>query len=81
MPLLRHTILALFISFGLSVLFWLGLGVFDPTGFWLVSLSSAILGVAFGYFIFRKILVTGIASFLVRITIFMLVMMGNPPLT
>jgi hypothetical protein len=80
MPLLRHAGLALAISFGLSVLFWLGLGVFGPTSFWLASLSSAILGLAFGYFIFRKLLMTAIATVLVRVTIFMVVMMGNPPL-
>ena len=55
MPLLKHSALALIVSFGLSVFFWLALGVFNLQGFWAVSIGCSFLGVVFGLVFFRRI--------------------------
>ncbi|MAI89145.1 hypothetical protein [Ponticaulis sp.] len=79
MTLLRHIGLALILSFGLSVLFYLGLGAFNATGFWLASLGCAFLGVVFGLVFFRKLAMTGIATVLVRVMVFIIMTIGNGP--
>ena len=77
MQLIRHSILALAISFGLSTFFWLALGVFNLQAFWAVSIGCACLGVVFGLVFFRKLLVTGLATAMIRVLVFLIVATGT----
>ena len=77
MPLLKHSALALIVSFGLSVFFWLALGVFNLQGFWAVSIGCASLGVVFGLVFFRRIWVTGAATAMIRVLVFLVVSTGT----
>lgn len=50
MIVLKHLAVAAYLSFGPSLLFWIGWGVFDMRGFWLVNEACAIAGALAGYF-------------------------------
>lgn len=77
MPLLKHSALALIVSFGLSVFFWLALGVFNLQGFWAVSIGCAFLGVVLGLVFFRRLWVTGAATAMIRVLVFLVVSTGT----
>jgi len=72
-PLTIHILVALAVSFGLSVIFWLGFGVFVLVGFLLWSVVCAAVGVVIGYFVTRNnIAVTVVATAVIRIAIYLI---------
>jgi len=72
-PLTTHILVALAVSFGLSVIFWLGFGVFVLVGFILWSVVCAAVGVVIGYFLTRNnIAVTVVATAVIRIAIYLI---------
>ncbi|VAV93675.1 hypothetical protein MNBD_ALPHA06-1011 [hydrothermal vent metagenome] len=68
----RHTAYALVLSYGLSVFFWLGFGVFNLVGFIVVSALTAALGVASGWVLGKKLGITLLATFVFRILAYLL---------
>ena len=69
--LAQHFLVALIVAFGLSVIFWLFLGVFVLSGFVLWSLVSAVIGVLIGAVIFDYVVWTAIAAAIVRVAIYL----------
>jgi hypothetical protein len=74
---LRHLLLATIISYGLSGLFWIGLGVFNLPGFVLVSAGSALAGALIDYLAGRRMLVTAGATAVIRLAVFFLMTGGS----
>lgn len=74
---LRHLLLAAIISYGLSGLFWFGLGVFNLQGFVLVSAGCAIAGALIGYLAGRRMLVTAGATVVIRLAAFFVMTGGS----
>ena len=68
--LLRHTILALALSFALSAAFWLVWGVFVMPGFVIMSLLAAAAGVIIGQLAGQRLWVTALATIIVRLAIY-----------
>ncbi|PHS28941.1 MAG: hypothetical protein COA85_02430 [Robiginitomaculum sp.] len=73
-PFIMHFLGALLVSYGLSVAFWLGLGVFNLMGFVFVSALAAALGVFAGWFMGKHLWVTVLATLLCRLGLYMLMM-------
>ena len=72
-PLSTHIVAALVLSFGLSILFWLGFGVFVLVGFILWSLVCAAVGAGAGYFLAKNnILVTAAVTIVLRVAIYLI---------
>ena len=69
----RHYAVALLVSFALSVLFWVILGVFDWVGFVFWTSIAALLGSSIGLVADRKLWVTVVATALIRFLIFAIV--------
>lgn len=69
--LAQHVLVALIVAFGLSVIFWLFLGVFVLSGFVLWSLVSAVIGVLIGAFVFDYVVWTATATAIVRVAIYL----------
>jgi len=78
MALLRHILIAALISFGLSVGFWLGLGVFDLQGFVIVSSGVALAGALAGLLFGGRLAVTAGVTLVLRVGVFLAVA-GLPP--
>lgn len=76
MTFLRHLLVAALVSYGFSVFFWLALGMFILKGFIVVSAACALAGAAIGYFTGRKILVTVIATAVIRLAAYFAVVNG-----
>ncbi len=74
--LITHLVLALITSYGLSVFFWLTLGVFNLIGFIVVSALAAALGLASGMIMQRRLWITVFATLLVRIGLYLLMTRG-----
>lgn len=71
-PLVTHILVALAVSFGLSVIFWLAFNVFVLVGFILWSIVCAAVGVVIGYFAVRNnIAVTVVATAILRIGLYL----------
>jgi len=71
--LTTHVLVALAISFGLSILFWLGFGVFVLVGFILWSVVCAAVGVGAGYFLTKNnIAITALVTLAARIAIYLI---------
>lgn len=79
MTFLRHILLALAISYGLSVFFWLALNVFILTGFIVVSAGCALAGALLGYLAGKRLWVTAIATGAIRLAAFLAVTNGLIP--
>ena len=77
MGFLKHLALAAILSFGLSLGFWVLLGVFDLRGFWVVSTACALIGGLGGYLAGKRIAVTALLTMIVRIAVFALVVQGG----
>lgn len=67
MIFVRQLVLAILVSFGLSLFFWLGLGVFSLPGFLVVSSVCALVGAAGGYFAHGNYWVTAGATAIIRV--------------
>lgn len=71
--LATHILVALAVSFGLSLVFWLAFNVFVLVGFILWSIVCAAVGVAIGYFAVRNnIAVTVVATAILRIGLYLI---------
>ncbi|MCY4191071.1 MAG: hypothetical protein OXC54_09000 [Rhodospirillaceae bacterium] len=71
--LTAHVLIALALSFGLSISFWLAFGVFVLAGFILWSVVCAAVGVGIGYFLARNNFpVTVLATIIARIAIYLI---------
>lgn len=68
--MLKHFVLALVISFALSVAFWGVFGVFELAPFFIVSLLCAAAGASIGVVFGKRLLVTGIATAVIRVAAF-----------
>jgi hypothetical protein len=73
---ITHFIVALGIAYGLSVFFWLGLGVFNLVGFIVVSALAAIAGLLVGWFGKQRLWLTGLATALIRLGLYAFMMRG-----
>lgn len=75
-----HFLAALALSFGLSVLFWLGFGTFVLAGFIIWSVVSAIVGAGAGYFLARNnLLVTLLVTLAIRVAIYLIMTPAQTP--
>ncbi len=68
----RHISLALFLSYGLSLLFWTVLNVFNLPGFIIISALCAIAGAGIGYLWGRRLWLSLLMTFLIRMGVFFL---------
>lgn len=68
--MLKHFVLALVISFALSIAFWGVFGVFELAPFFVVSILCAAAGAAIGKLLGDRLLLTGIATAIIRIAVF-----------
>jgi len=75
-PFFAHLLVALMVSYGLSVAFWLGLGVFNLMGFILVSAIATVLGVFAGWLMGKRLWVTVLATLLARLALYVLMTRG-----
>ncbi|PHS24609.1 MAG: hypothetical protein COA84_08935 [Robiginitomaculum sp.] len=75
-PLMTHALAALFVSYGLSVFFWLGLGVFNLIGFIIVSALAAAMGLGAGWVMKKRLWVTIMATLVIRIALYVLMTRG-----
>jgi len=75
-PFITHLLVAGLVSYGLSVAFWLGLGVFNLMGFILVSAMAAALGLGAGWILGKRLWVTLLASLLARLGLYVLMTGG-----
>ena len=69
MMFVRHLLLALAVSFGLSLAFWAIFGVFVLVPFLVVSTLCALAGLAIGWLAGRRLAVTVLAPASIRIGI------------
>jgi len=65
----RHYLIAILVSFGLSILFWIALGIFDFVGFLFWSCLAALLGSSVGLVLDRKIWISVVATVIIRLLI------------
>lgn len=70
--LLVHFLIALTVSFALSVVFWFGFGVFVLSGFILWSVVCAAAGAVIGYFGFRSLFWTIVLTGVFRVAVYVL---------
>jgi hypothetical protein len=75
-PFFAHFLVALMVSYGLSVAFWLGLGVFNLMGFILVSAIAAALGLGAGWLMGKRLWVTLLVTLLTRLALYVLMTGG-----
>ena len=71
-----HTLLALFVSYGLSIFFWLGLGVFNLVGFVVVSALAAAMGLGAGWVMKKRLWVTIMATLVIRVALYVFMTRG-----
>lgn len=71
MPVVKHLIVALVLSFGLSVFFWAVFGVFAAAPFVFVSLACAVVGALIGYFGGNRLALTFGATLIVRVAAYL----------
>lgn len=74
---ISHALVALGLSYGLSLYFWLGLGTFNLVGFIFVSAIVALIGGASGWFIKRNLWITAIVTVLLRIAVYWVMAAGK----
>ena len=77
MMFVRHLLLALAVSFGLSLAFWAIFGVFVLVPFLVVSTLCALAGLAIGWLAGRRLAVTLIATAIIRIGIYFAMTAGG----
>lgn len=65
----RHYLISILVSFGLSVLFWVFLGVFEVVGFLFWSCLAALLGSSIGLVFDRKIWISVLSTIVIRFII------------
>jgi len=71
--LTTHVLVALALSFGISISFWAGFGVFVLAGFILWSVVCAAVGVGIGYFLARNNFpVTVLVTIVARVAIYLI---------
>jgi len=75
-PFITHLLVAVLVSYGLSVMFWLGLGVFNLMGFMLISALAAAVGLGAGWLMGKRLWVTLLASLLARLMLYVLMTRG-----
>ncbi len=63
---LVHIVLAVFLSFGISIAFWVVFDIFNPVFFWVASTIAAVLGAFIGWAGGRYLAVTFAATLLAR---------------
>ena len=66
----RHYLVALAVSFALSMFFWIALDVFNFVGFVFWTCIAALLGSSIGLVADRKLLITVISTAVIRTLIF-----------
>jgi hypothetical protein len=71
-----HFVVALGLAYGLSVFFWLGLGVFNLAGFIVVSALAALAGLLTGWFGNKRLWLTALATVLIRLGLYAFMMRG-----
>jgi hypothetical protein len=65
-----HLLVALAVSFGLSVAFWLILGTFVPFGFFLWSAVCAVIGALAGALWRDRLLDTAVITAVIRVVVY-----------
>ena len=70
--MIRHALLALLVSYGLSTAFWGLFGVFVLWPFILVSLACALAGAAAGWLAGRRLWLTLAATAVIRTGVFLI---------
>lgn len=73
---MAHITLAIIIAYGLSVYFWLGLGVFNLIGFIGVSALAVVIGLAAGWLMGKRLWVTALATLAARLILYAVMMRG-----
>ena len=68
--IIPHIAIAVIIAYGLSVFFWLGLGVFNPVGFLFVSGLAATLGVITGWALNKRLWITALITLICRLGLY-----------
>ncbi|HAY36223.1 MAG: hypothetical protein HOE73_02695 [Bacteroidetes Order II. Incertae sedis bacterium] len=68
----RHYGIAFVVSLAMSLFFWIEMGVFNVVGFLFWTCLSALLGSSFGLVVGRRILVTVVATFVIRLLLFVI---------
>lgn len=68
----RHYGIAFVVSLAMSLFFWLGMGVFNVAGFVFWTCIAALLGSSIGLVAGRRIVVTIIATFVIRLLMFVI---------
>ncbi|VAW04728.1 hypothetical protein MNBD_ALPHA05-1381 [hydrothermal vent metagenome] len=63
---LVHLILAVCVSFGISIYVWVQLDIFNLAFFWIVSTITAALGAFVGWVVGRDLIATFIVTMLTR---------------
>ena len=76
-PLWLHGVVALALAYGLSLFFWLGLGVFNLPGFMMISFLAAATGLAAGWLAGRRLWLTALVTSVVRIALYVLMTHGS----
>ncbi len=76
-PLWLHAALALAVSYGLSLFFWFGLGVFNLAGFVIISALAAALGLTAGWRAHKKLWITALATLVVRLMLYVVMTRGS----
>lgn len=72
--IIEHFVVAVAISFALSIGFWIVYNIFELTPFFVVSIACAIAGAAIGVVVRRGVVLTIIATTAIRIAVFFAVM-------
>ncbi len=71
MSFIKHLMLAIGLSYALSLFFWAVFSVFNLQGFILVSAVCALAGAGIGFLTGRRLVVTAIATILIRIAAYL----------
>lgn len=74
--MLKMLVVCLLVSYGLSVGFWLGLGVFNLPGFILGSAAAGFAGAIVGWLAGRSLLLAVVATAVIRIALFIFMTHG-----
>ena len=74
--LMAHALAALVVSYGLSVYFWLGFGVFNLSGFIVISALAAAMGFIAGWVMKKRLWVTIMATLVIRVALYVVMTRG-----
>lgn len=71
----RHYLVAVLVSLGLSLLFWLAFDIFDLVSFVLWTSVAALLGTSFGLVVGRKLWITVVSTLTIQTLILTILML------